>query len=34
MSEQVALAEPTVPVLRESRVIRNLAVQPQPAEMG
>src|SRR4051812_37005690 len=32
LSEQIALAKATVPVLREGRVVRHRAVQAQPAE--
>ncbi len=32
LAEHVAVAEAPMPVLREGRVIRNRAVEPQPAE--
>jgi hypothetical protein len=33
LAQQIAVAKPPVPVLREGRVIRHRAVEPKPAEM-
>ena len=33
LAKEIALAKTTVAVLREGRMVRNLAVEPQPAEM-
>jgi DNA-binding Xre family transcriptional regulator len=33
LAQKVALAEAAVAILREGRMVRNLAVEPQPAEM-